>query len=71
MAGSPDATLSDGAEVLSDLRDLAQASPLSRWGMTESDIPLVREDGLRASSMKGNPIDLTAEEIDGILREGL
>jgi alcohol dehydrogenase class IV len=71
LAGCPDATLSDGAKILSDLRDLAQAPPLSRWSMTESDIPTVREDGLRASSMKGNPVDLSAEEIDGILGEGL
>lgn len=71
LSGRPDAILADGARVLDDLRNLAGAEPLSRWGMTESDIPAVREDGMRASSMKGNPVDLSPEEIDGILREAL
>ena len=71
LSGRSDATLADGLEVLESMAREAQAPPLSRWGMTESDIPAVRDAGLRASSMKGNPVDLFPEEIDGILREAL
>ena len=71
LSGRPDATISDGLEVLEALSQAAMAPPLSRWGMTESDIPAVREAGMRASSMKGNPVELAPEEIDAILREAL
>jgi len=71
LSGRPDATISDGLEVLEALSQAAMAPPLSRWGMTESDIPAVREAGMRASSMKGNPVELSPDEIDAILREAL
>lgn len=71
LSGRSDATISDGLEVLEALSQAAMAPPLSRWGMTESDIPAVREAGMRASSMKGNPVELAPEEIDAILREAL
>lgn len=71
LSGRSDATISDGLEVLEALSQAAMAPPLSRWGMTESDIPAVREAGMRASSMKGNPVELAPEEIDEILREAL
>ncbi len=71
LSGRQDATLEDGLRVLERMATAAAAPPLSRWGMTESDIPAVREAGLRASSMKGNPVDLSAEEVDLILREAL
>ena len=71
LSGRSDATISDGLEVLEALSQASMAPPLSRWGMTESDIPAVREAGMRASSMKGNPVELAPEEIDAILREAL
>lgn len=71
LSGRPDATLRDGLGVLESMAETAKAPPLSRWGMTESDIPAVREAGLRASSMKGNAVDLSPDEIDAILREAL
>jgi alcohol dehydrogenase class IV len=71
LSGREDATLEDGLRVLERMASEAAAPPLSRWGMTESDIPAVREAALRASSMKGNPIDLSPDEVDAILREAL
>ena len=71
LSGLQDATIADGLRVLSLLAEQAVAPPLSRWGMTESDIPAVRDAGMRASSMKGNPIELFPDEIDAILREAL
>ena len=71
LSGKSDATLDDGLRVLEGMAREAAAPPLSRWGMTESDIPAVREAGMRSSSMKGNPVDLTPDEIEAILREAL
>ncbi len=46
-------------------------APLSQFGFTEQDIPSVVAQAQKASSMKGNPIVLTAEELSGILRVAL
>jgi alcohol dehydrogenase class IV len=42
-------------------------APLSQFGFTANDIPAVVAQAQRASSMKGNPIALTEEELQGIL----
>jgi alcohol dehydrogenase class IV len=41
--------------------------PLSDFGLTEDGFPTVVEKARKASSMKGNPILLTDEELTGIL----
>ena len=71
LCDSTHATLDDGLAVLVKLSALAGDRGLSHWGMTRSDIPAMREAGLRASSMKGNPVDLLPSEIDAILEEAL
>jgi len=71
LCGSPEAGLDDGLEVLRTLSALAGNRGLSHWGLTGADIPAMREAGLRASSMKGNPVDLLPGEIDAILEEAL
>ena len=40
-------------------------------GMTAADIPTVAEKAAQASSMKGNPIALTIDEMQDILRQAL
>jgi alcohol dehydrogenase class IV len=45
--------------------------PLSRFGMTRADVPGIAAKGLRASSMRGNPVDLTLEEVERILEQGM
>jgi alcohol dehydrogenase class IV len=71
LTGRRDATLADGLRVLEAMAEKALAPPLSRWGMTETDIPSVREAGMRASSMRGNPVELSPVEIEAILLEAL
>ena len=71
LTGNPRAEAEDGLGEVERLSSMADAPGLSRWGMTESDIPAIRDAGLRASSMKGNPVELGAEEIDGILHAAL
>jgi len=45
--------------------------PLSTYGLTEADFPLLIEKAARSSSMKGNPISLTAEEMREVLARAL
>jgi alcohol dehydrogenase class IV len=44
---------------------------LRALGVTEADLPVVSEKGAAASSMKGNPIVLTEDEREEILRAAL
>ncbi|MBF0395669.1 MAG: alcohol dehydrogenase, partial [Desulfobacterales bacterium] len=41
--------------------------PLSQFGLVEKDFNVIIEKTQRASSTKGNPIQLTDEELYGIL----
>jgi len=45
--------------------------PLGRYGLTEADLPGLVAEAKRASSMRGNPIVLTDEELIMALREAL
>ena len=44
---------------------------LSAYGMTADDIPLLVEKSAVASSMKGNPVLLSDEELSSILSSSL
>jgi alcohol dehydrogenase class IV len=44
---------------------------LSAYGLREADIPALCEKAARASSMKGNPIQLEQSELEAILRAAL
>jgi alcohol dehydrogenase class IV len=45
--------------------------PLTAHGVTEESFPLIIEKAAKSSSMKGNPIKLTVEEMEEILRRAL
>ncbi len=61
----------DGIDWLEHLcRDL-QVPPLSSLGVTEADFPAIVEKSKNASSMKGNPVELTEAELTQILRAAL
>ena len=45
--------------------------PLATYGLTSDDLPGLVADASKASSMKGNPIVLTAEELTEVLRQAL
>jgi alcohol dehydrogenase class IV len=61
----------DGIRWLSGLcRDL-QIPPLSSFGVTETDFPVLVQNAQRAGSMKTNPVELTGEKLARILRAGL
>ena len=44
---------------------------LASFGLKENDIPDIIEKAKKASSMKGNPIELTDEELSQIVRQSI
>jgi alcohol dehydrogenase class IV len=58
----------DGLVWIYSLCDQLKIPPLSEFGLKKEDIAIVVEKSKQASSMKGNPIELTDEELNDILR---
>jgi alcohol dehydrogenase class IV len=71
LTGRKDATLEDGPTWLHELCQAFSVPGLSSYGLSQADfreaIPKVRS----ASSMSGNPIELTDEELERILDQAL
>jgi alcohol dehydrogenase class IV len=71
LTGNPDAVARDGVYWVRGLCDEMRIPPLREAGLTVDDfgrlIPLAR----RASSMRGNPLVLSDEELRGILEAAL
>jgi alcohol dehydrogenase class IV len=71
LTGDDSAVVADGAAWVSALcRDLRIPS-LSAYGVAEGDIPEIVEAASRSSSMRGNPIILTFEEMADIVQRAL
>ncbi|MBZ0307084.1 MAG: iron-containing alcohol dehydrogenase [Anaerolineae bacterium] len=60
-----------GVRWAQHLGERLQIPPLSTYGITREHIPLLVEKSRHASSMKGNPIQLTGEEMSEILERAL
>lgn len=71
LTGRPDAMADDGVAWADDLCQSLRVPTLSAWGLGRSDFPRVVADAANASSMKGNPVSLTAEEMTEVLRQAL
>jgi alcohol dehydrogenase class IV len=67
LTGMPQATAEDGAWWVAELVQKLEIPPLRHYGVTEADIPVLAEKAATASSMKGNPIVLTPEELAEII----
>jgi alcohol dehydrogenase class IV len=67
----PHATAGDGVEWLAALCRELEIPPLRAYGITADDIPVLAEKAAQASSMKGNPVVLTTEELREILSRAL
>jgi len=65
------ARAADGVAWVNDLCAALGIPSLSSFGLKREDIPLVVEKSAKASSMKGNPIALTQEEMDEVLDRAL
>jgi alcohol dehydrogenase class IV len=71
LTGNASATSADGVLWVQRLCDALQIPALSEYGMTKDDIPTLVEKAAKASSMKGNPIVLTSEELTEILEQAV
>jgi alcohol dehydrogenase class IV len=71
LTSDGNATPEAGAKWITELlRDL-EIPPLRAYGVTKVGFPELAEKALNASSMKANPIALTAEELSFILEQAL
>jgi alcohol dehydrogenase class IV len=67
LTGMPEARAEDGIAWIQTLCEALQVAPLHKHGLEEKDFPVLVEKSLNASSTKGNPVKLTAEEMGEIL----
>ena len=67
----PHATAGDGVEWVAALCRKLEVPPLRTYGLTPADLPLLVEKAAQASSMKGNPTVLTADELREIVSRAL
>ncbi len=67
LTGSQKAVADDGVAWVQDLCQALRVPSLASYGMTEADWPAVIEKSAAASSMRGNPIELTSDELGEIL----
>jgi len=63
LTGGNDATADDGIAWVRALCAEFGIPALRAWGVAEADLPGIAEKAARASSMKGNPLPLTTEEL--------
>jgi alcohol dehydrogenase class IV len=71
LTGSPGAGADDGAAWLQSLSGRLAVPPLSAYGFSPEQAGDLAANALRSSSMRGNPIDLTAAELVSILTHAM
>ncbi len=71
LTGNQEATIDDGVVWLEEVVARLQAPSLSSFGITSHDIPDIVGRAMNASSMKGNPVSLTDDQLTRILAEAL
>ncbi len=71
LTGEAGATARDGVSWVHELCEHLQVPGLSSVGLSLADIPSIVEKASRASSMKGNPVELTSTELAEILKRAL
>jgi alcohol dehydrogenase class IV len=67
LTGRPGATAEDGICWTLDTCQELQIPPLKSYGIQPQDVPTLIAEASKASSMKGNPLVLTPEELGEIL----
>lgn len=71
LTGDPNANALDGVAWLEDLCKHLDVAPLSHFGVKEEYFEEIINKSTNASSMKGNPINLTFDELKDILQQAL
>jgi alcohol dehydrogenase class IV len=71
LTGKPSAGADDGVQWVREICQELNIPRLSAYGIRDADVPVLVERAARASSMKGNPIVLTPEELGEVLAGAL
>ncbi|MEN6486003.1 MAG: iron-containing alcohol dehydrogenase [Syntrophobacteraceae bacterium] len=71
LTGKEGARHSDGVSRLNALCSELAIPALSAYGLGQNMIPAVVEQAMKASSMKGNPIELTGPELTSALEQAM
>ncbi len=71
LTGDGNAPVEKLVEWLEELLIELHIPPLRNYGISASDIPTIVEKSITASSMKANPIQLTAIELETILKASI
>jgi alcohol dehydrogenase class IV len=71
LTGDRDATAGDGVTWLQGLCEEFHVPPLASYGLTDTEVPVLIEKASAASSMKGNPIQLSPDEMTEILAKAM
>ncbi len=71
LTGKNSARAEDGLTWINALCEKLKVPALSEFGLKKEDIAIVVEKSKQASSMKGNPVELTDEELVQILSKAL
>lgn len=71
LTGKPGARGEEGIEWLKELSAALKIAPLAAYGIKKSDFPGIVAQAKKANSMKGNPVELTDDELAGILENAL
>jgi alcohol dehydrogenase class IV len=68
LTGDPEADARQGIDWLRALITDLQIPPLGTYGMDPADLPVLIEKSMRSSSMRGNPVELSAEELRTLIQ---
>jgi len=71
VTGHPEARVEDGLAWIESLVAALRVPGLAHWGATPADVPALVAKARSASSMKGNPIALTDDELTEIAMAAL
>jgi alcohol dehydrogenase class IV len=71
VTADQNALAEDGIAWIQSLCDRLEVPPLSQYGLDDKGFPTLVQSALRASSMKGNPVKLTEEDVLAILQQTL
>lgn len=71
LTGNEEAGLLDAIRWLNALYNEIEIPDMSRYGLTKDLIPAIVAQSRKASSMKGNPVELSESELSGILEQAM
>ena len=69
ITGRATAQVADGIKWIFEIYKSLEIQPLAKLGLKQQDLPTVAVKAQKSSSMKGNPIELTEDELLEILKK--